>query len=192
MTIETTTTTVSPTLKKTTTSQLITLAGGCFWGVERVLRKHFTDKGLIDIKVGYANGIPTIDNINYKLVCTGTTNFVESVQISYEPSQLTVEDIIDIFFRMHDPTLLNAQGRNTGTQYRSAILTHSNEDLQVALELKDKYQKTWYPNDTIYTVIEPISIWYDAEDYHQEYLDKNPEGYACPTHFIRTQPKKST
>ncbi|KAG7664700.1 uncharacterized protein J8A68_001797 [[Candida] subhashii] len=183
------TTTVSSKLITTSTSQLITLAAGCFWGVERVFRKQFADKGLLDIKVGYANGIPTIGNVNYELVCTGSTNFVESIQLSYEPSQLKLEDILDIFFRMHDPTTVNSQGPDIGTQYRSAILTHSDEDNRLAWKLKEEYQKTWYPNHKIVTIIEPIKVWYDAEEYHQKYLEKNPQGYECPSHFIRTKPK---
>ncbi|CAI5756328.1 unnamed protein product [Candida verbasci] len=181
--------TISPTLRTTSTSKLITLAAGCFWGVEKVFQKQFAGKGLIDIKVGYANGIPTIGNVNYQQVCSGQTNFAEAVQLSYEPSQLTISEILDIFFRMHDPTTINSQGKDIGTQYRSAILTHSEEDQKVAWQLKDQYQKEWYPNDKIATIIEPIKIWYDAEDYHQQYLQKNPSGYECSTHFIRTKPK---
>lgn len=182
-------TTVSPSLARTETSKSITLAAGCFWGVERVFSREFKSKGLVDIKVGYANGMPTIGNVNYEQVCSGRTDFVEAVQISYEPSQLSLTDILDIFFRMHDPTTSNRQGNDRGTQYRLAILTHDPADQQVAWETRDKYQRDWYPNHKIETIIEPIKIWYDAERYHQEYLDKNPGGYECSTHFIRQKPK---
>lgn len=182
-------TTVSSTLATTSTSKLITLAAGCFWGVEKVFRKQFGGKGLIDIKVGYANGIPTIGNVNYERVCSGSTEFVEAVQLSYEPEKLQLEAILDIFFRMHDPTTVNAQGPDKGTQYRSAIMTHDDKDNKVAWETKQKMQAEWYPGHQIVTIIEPIKVWHDAETYHQQYLAKNPGGYDCPTHFIRTKPK---
>lgn len=185
-----TSTIVSPTLKTTTTSQLITLAAGCFWGVEKVFQKQFAGKGLVDVKVGYANGKPNIGDVNYRQVCTGETEFAESIQIAYEPATLKLEDIIDIFFRMHDPTTLNSQGADVGTQYRSVIMAHNEEDLKVAQEVKEKVQKAFYPNHKIVTYIEPIKVWYDAEDYHQKYLQKNPTGYECANHFIRTEPKK--
>lgn len=180
---------VSPTIKTTSTSKLITVAAGCFWGVERVFTKYFQGKGLVDAKVGYANGIKSVGHVDYKSVCSGSTNFAEALQISYEPSQVSLNDILDIFFRIHDPTTVNAQGPDHGTQYRSAIFTHNEEDLSIAKEIKEQFQKEWYPNHKISTQIEPIEIWYDAEDYHQEYLDKNPGGYECPTHFLRTKPK---
>lgn len=180
---------ISPTLQTTTTSKFITLAAGCFWGVEKVFRKQFTDKGLIDIKVGYANGIPSIGDVNYRQVCSGTTDFAESIQISYEPSKLSVSDILDIFFRMHDPTTLNSQGNDSGTQYRSVVMAHSDEDVGIAKEVRDRIQKEYYPNHKIVTYIEPIKVWYDAEDYHQKYLQNNPNGYECASHFIRTKPK---
>lgn len=180
---------ISSTIKTTQTSKVVTLSAGCFWGVEAVFVKYFKDKGLIDTKVGYANGLKDIGAVNYKQVCSGKTNFVESVQITYEPSQVSLKEIFDIFFRIHDPTTLNLQGPDVGTQYRSAILAHSDEDLQIAKDSKDYFQKEWYPNDKISTITENINIWYDAEDYHQHYLAKNPEGYECPTHFLRTKPK---
>ncbi|ABN64736.1 predicted protein [Scheffersomyces stipitis CBS 6054] len=183
-----TTSKISPTLSTTRTSKLLTLSAGCFWGVERVFRKQFP-VGLVDVKVGYANGIPNVGEVNYEKVCTGATDFVESIQIAYEPSEVTAEQLLDIFFRMHDPTTVNSQGPDVGTQYRSAILTHEEEDAALAAAFKEDYQVKWYPKDKIVTIVEPIQIWYDAEDYHQQYLNKNPGGYECPSHFIRTKPK---
>lgn len=180
---------ISPTIKTTLTSKLVTVAAGCFWGVERVFDKYFTGKGLVDAKVGYANGHKSVGHVNYKEVCLGTTNFAEALQISYEPSQVSLNDLLDIFFRIHDPTTVNAQGPDRGTQYRSAIFVHSDEDLKIAKGIKEHFQKEWYPKDKIATEIGPIEIWYDAEDYHQKYLDKHPDGYECPTHFLRTKPK---
>lgn len=182
-------TSVSSALKTTPTSSLITLAAGCFWGVEKVFRRYFGNQGIIDIKVGYANGIPTVGNVNYEKVCSGSTDFVESIQISYESSQVTLEKLLDTFFRMHDPTTVNAQGPDVGTQYRSAIMTHDEKSQKLAWDVKEKMQTEWYPNHKIVTIIEPIKIWYDAEEYHQEYLKKNPGGYECPSHFLRTKPK---
>ena len=90
---------------------------------------------------------------------------------------------------MHDPTTVNRQGPDQGTQYRSGIYYQTEEEKQAALAARDEAQKTRYPNHHIVTQIEPLKIWYDAEDYHQEYLIKNPGGYECPSHFIRTLPK---
>ncbi|KAF7998970.1 hypothetical protein OXX80_000474 [Metschnikowia pulcherrima] len=180
---------VSPTLKVTPSAKIITVAAGCFWGVEKVMGKYFKDKGLIDAKVGYANGLPSVGDVSYRKVCSGETGFAESLQISFEPSKVTLKEILDIFFRIHDPTSVNAQGPDQGTQYRSAIFTHTEDDLAIAQESKAYFQKEWYPNHRIATQIEPIKSWYDAEDYHQQYLDQNPGGYECPTHFLRTKPK---
>lgn len=181
--------TISPTLKTTSTSKLITLSAGCFWGVEKFFSKQLSGKGLVDIKVGYANGLKNVTDVTYEKVCSGATNFVESVQISYEPATLGLSDILSLFFRMHDPTTVNAQGPDTGTQYRSAILYSSEQDGKIANEVRDQFQTEWYPNHKIATIIEPIDVWYDAEEYHQKYLLKNPGGYDCPTHFLRTKPK---
>lgn len=184
-----TTSPLSPTLKTTSSTELITVAAGCFWGVENVLKKQFKHRGLVDIVVGYANGIPSIDDVTYEKVCKGNTDFVEAVQIAYEPEQVSAKEILEIFFIMHDPTTVDSQGPDKGSQYRSAVLTHSQDQNRVAAEVRDAVQKKWYPNHKIQTSIEPIQIWWDAEDYHQEYLDKNPGGYECPSHFIRTSPK---
>lgn len=180
---------ISPTIKTSPTSKLITVAAGCFWGVERAFSKQFKDKGILDAKVGYANGNKAFGPVTYKTVCSGSTNYAEALQISYEPSQLPASDILSIFFRIHDPTTVNAQGPDHGTQYRSAIFVHNEEDLKLAKDIKEEFQTEWYPKDKIVTQIETIDSWYDAEDYHQEYLDKNPGGYECPTHFLRTKPK---
>lgn len=180
---------VSPTIKTSATSKLVTVAAGCFWGVEHVFNKQLKGKGLLDAKVGYANGHKDVGKVDYKSVCSGSTNFAEAVQISYEPSEVSLKDVLDIFFRIHDPTTLNSQGPDTGTQYRSSIFAHSAEDLETAKKVKEFFQTEWYPNKKVVTEIEPVQIWYDAEDYHQKYLVKNPGGYECPTHFLRTQPK---
>lgn len=180
---------ISPHIKTTSTTKLITVAAGCFWGVEKVFKKHFDGKGLIDARVGYANGDSSYFPIDYKKVCTGSTNFAEAIQISYEPSKVSLQELLEIYFRIHDPTTINSQGPDKGTQYRSAIFPHNDEDNKIAKEVKQQMQKDWYPNDNIVTQIENIKIWVEGEDYHQQYLDKNPSGYECPTHFLRSKPK---
>lgn len=180
---------ISPTITTTATSQLITLAAGCFWGVEKIFLKQFANKGLVDIKVGYANGKPNYPDVTYPQVCSGNTNFAEAVQLSYEPDVLKVDEILDIFFRMHDPTTLNRQGADIGTQYRSVVMAHDNNDLVIAEKVRNRIQTEYYPHNKIITYIEPVNVWFDAEEYHQKYLVKNPEGYECPSHYIRTKPK---
>lgn len=174
--------TISPTIVYNAgTNKLITVAAGCFWGVDHIYRKNYVDKGLVDAKVGFANG--HVDNPSYKRVCEGDTNFAEVLQISYDPAKLPLREIISFFYRIHDPTTLNSQGADKGTQYRSAIFYHDASDLAVIEEVTEEYSKKW--KAPLVTKIEPIKNFYDAEDYHQEYLFKNPDGYHCETHYIR-------
>lgn len=180
--------TQSPTLKTTPASQLLTVAEGCFWGTEHVFRKYYTDKGLVDCKVGYLNGVTTAPL--YKEVCTGTTNHAEALQVSFDPLVVSLKELVRFFYLTHDPTQLNHQGADTGTQYRSAIFYHQPEDAAVIAEVQAEVQAEFYPNHKIVTVVEPIKLWFDAEDYHQLYLEHNPDGYQCPTHFLRTTPQK--
>ncbi|KAI5964635.1 mxr1 [Candida pseudojiufengensis] len=167
----------------------IVLGGGCFWGLDHIFRKQLTGKGLINIAVGYANGDPSVKNVTYEKVCSGKTNFVEVAKLEYDSKKLPTSEILDLFFKIHDPTTVNSQGPDVGTQYKSAIFTTDDEQLKLAKEIKEKFQKEWYPNQKIATIIEPLRIFVDAEEYHQNYLNKNKGGYECPTHFIRTKPK---
>ncbi|ANB11218.1 Mxr1p [Sugiyamaella lignohabitans] len=177
---------ISPTLD-TVGYQVATVGAGCFWGVEHIYRKHFGNgKGLIDARVGYSGGTTT--NPSYKQVCTSGTGHAEALQITFDPSLVTYDTLIDFFFRMHDPTQLNRQGPDQGTQYRSVIFTHDDEQQKVAEEVKERMQKTFY-KDPIVTKIEPIEAFWDAETYHQLYLHKNPTGYECPSHYVRTKPQ---
>lgn len=179
---------VSPTLKTTASSDVLTVAAGCFWGVEHMYRKHFGDgKGLVDAKVGYSGGRE--EDPGYRKVCSGTTGHAEAIQVSFEPAIVTYEQLVDFFFKIHDPTQANGQGPDLGSQYRSAIFTHSDDQQKAAVAVKDKLSATWF-KDPIVTDIEPIKNWWDAEDYHQEYLFKEPGGYQCPTHFYRDTPQK--
>lgn len=142
---------------------------------------------MIDCRVGYSGGSTTAPD--YKSVCTDTTGHAEALQVSFDPKKVSFSELLDFFFKMHDPTTLNRQGPDTGTQYRSAIFTHSEEQSKVAQEVKDRLQKDFYPKHRIVTEIIPITVFWDAEDYHQLYLERNPSGYACPSHFLRTTPQ---
>lgn len=179
--------TISKTIKfNPQENKLITVAAGCFWGTEHMYRKYLNDK-IIDCKVGFANGKESDkdskESISYKRVKQGDTDFAEVLQISYDPKIVTLKELIDLFFRIHDPTTLNEQGPDLGTQYRSGIYTHGDDDFDKVVSLKKEWQPKW--NNKILTEIIPIENYYDAEEYHQIYLDKNPEGYACPTHYLR-------
>ena len=158
--------------------QEIVLAGGCFWGMEELLR---TQKGVIDVEVGYAGGDSAA--ATYDQVKTGRTGNAESVKIKYDPSQLSLEDLLKYFFKIHDPTTLNRQGNDTGTQYRSAIFTTTKEQLEVAKSVKDIVQKSGAWKKDLTTEILPLNGFIRAEGYHQDYLQKNPGGYTC--HFLR-------
>ena len=151
-----------------------TLAGGCFWCLEAVFRRL---RGVDRVESGYAGG--HADNPTYKQVCTGTTGHAEVVQVEFDTAQITFSDLLDVFFTIHDPTTLNRQGNDVGTQYRSAIFYH--DDTQKAdAEAKIAAltsQKVW--DDPIVTEVVPLTKFYPAEDYHREYYDRNPEQGYC-------------
>jgi peptide-methionine (S)-S-oxide reductase len=194
-------------------AQKATVAAGCFWGVEHLYRKHFGNgKGLLDARVGYTGG--ATDKPNYRGVCSGRTGRefslsltplsaavkggvaiqwlirhishtdAESLQITFDPTILTYRQILEFFYRMHDPTTLNRQGADVGTQYRSAIFWHDEEQEKVAKEVTAQAEKQWWKKP-ITTEVAKIGEWYDAETYHQQYLDENPGGYECPMHYVR-------
>ncbi|KAL2131273.1 hypothetical protein VTI74DRAFT_5304 [Chaetomium olivicolor] len=163
-----------------------TVAAGCFWGVEHLYRKHFGDKGLYDARVGYIGG-DTADP-SYKAVCSGNTGHAEATLLIYDPTRLTYTQLLEFFYRMHDPTTPNQQGPDRGTQYRSGIFYHSPEQEAIARDITKKANEQWW-GGKIVTEILPAKQWWDAEDYHQLYLTKNPYGYECPSHFLRTFPE---
>uniref|UniRef100_A0A060TCJ8 peptide-methionine (S)-S-oxide reductase n=1 Tax=Blastobotrys adeninivorans TaxID=409370 RepID=A0A060TCJ8_BLAAD len=178
---------LSPSMKVPEGADVATVAAGCFWGTEHFYRKHFGDgKGLVDCRVGYTGGEKA--DPSYREVCTSTTGHAEALQIVFDPKVVSYETLIDFFFRMHDPTTLNKQGPDTGPQYRSSIFYHNDEQKRISEELKQKYDKTFYKNPVV-TTIEPIKIFWDAETYHQLYLVNNPDGYECPSHFLRVKPE---
>jgi peptide methionine sulfoxide reductase msrA/msrB len=159
--------------------QLATLAGGCFWGMEELLRKI---PGIIETHVGYTGG--KIPNATYELVKTGTTGHSEAVQILFDPKIISFENILLEFFKMHDPTTKNQQGNDIGTQYRSAIFYANNEQKEIAHKVKDRVDKSHAYKSAVVTEITPFEKFYLAEDYHQKYLEKTPNGYTC--HFMRS------
>ncbi|QDF01537.1 hypothetical protein BHS05_34275 [Myxococcus xanthus] len=157
------------------------LAGGCFWGMEDLLRKI---PGVVQTEVGYTGGSSAFRNPTYRDVSSGKTGHAESVRVVFDPTRLTYETLLEQwFFRMHDPTTLNRQGNDVGTQYRSAIFYLSDAQKRVAEEVKARVDasKKW-PRPVI-TQIVPAGAFTPAEDYHQDYLVKNPGGYTC--HYMR-------
>ena len=159
-------------------SQTAYFATGCFWGAER---RFWNLPGVIQTSVGYMGG--NKPDPTYKEVCTGTTNHAEMVEVIFDPQIISYQRLLAEFWVMHDPTSLNQQGGDIGTQYRSAIFTTSPEQMQQALASKEIYQTELTKNgmDQIVTEILPASgiTYWLAEDYHQRYLEKNPNGYDC-------------
>lgn len=159
-------------------TEVATLAGGCFWGVEEILRKT---PGVLRSLVGYTGG--HVPNATYEQVKTGETGHAEAVQISFDPAKLSFENLLRLFFRLHDPTTKNRQSNDIGTQYRSAIFYHSEEQKKSAESVKAEVDKSGKWKSPIVTEIVPAVTFYDAEEYHQKYLEKNPNGYNC--HYVR-------
>lgn len=163
---------------KTMKKETATLAGGCFWGMEDIIRNI---PGVISTEVGYTGG--SVDNPSYNIVKLGTTNHAESVQVEFDSTKLSFADLLGYFFRMHDPTTVNQQGNDKGTQYRSVIFFHSPEQEKVAHEVIQRIEAAKKWPKPIVTQVVPASKFYKAEDYHQDYLKKNPGGYTC--HWLR-------
>ena len=155
-----------------------TLAGGCFWGVEELIRQL---PGVVETTVGYTGG--ELASPTYRDVCRGDTGHAEAIDIEFDPVRIPYEDILDFFFRIHDPTTKNRQGHDTGSQYRSAIFFHDEEQREIAERVRKQVDQSGkWPNPVV-TEIVPASTFWPAEDYHQDYLQKNPQGYSC--HYIR-------
>lgn len=148
-----------------------TFGAGCFWGVEAAFRRI---KGVTATCVGYIDG--TMPNPTYHDVCTGRTGHAEAVEVDFDPEQVSYEDLLKVFWSSHDPTQLNRQGPDVGTQYRSAIFFHSAEQEKAAKTSKDKLQASTLFKRPIVTEIVPAPTFYKAEDYHQQYLDKRGMG----------------
>lgn len=157
------------------TTDIATLAGGCFWCLEAVYDQV---KGVQSVESGYIGG--QVDAPTYEQVCSGRTGHAEAVRITFDPRMVTYRDLLNVFFVIHDPTTLNRQGNDIGTQYRSGIFYHSPEQQQIAQEvIAAVTRERVYPNPIVTEVV-PATRWYEAEAYHQEYFARNPfEGYCA-------------
>lgn len=154
-------------------SEKATFAAGCFWGVEAAFRKI---PGVLDAPVGYTGG--TRDHPAYREVCTGRTGHAEAVEVTYDPDKVTYEQLLRAFWEMHDPTTLNRQGPDIGTQYRSAVFFHTPEQETAARQMKEKLNKENLFGRPVVTEITPASNFWRAEEYHQRYFEKNGGGYC--------------
>lgn len=145
-----------------------TFGAGCFWGVESAFRSL---DGVVDAAVGYTGG--TLENPTYQDVCTDTTGHAEVVEVTYDPARVSYDELLDLFWSIHDPTTLNRQGPDVGTQYRSAVFYHDDEQKQAALQSVEKLAASGRFRRPITTEIVPASTFYRAEEYHQRYLEKH-------------------
>ena len=152
--------------------ETLTLGGGCFWCLEAVYDEV---QGVEKVVSGYAGG--DVANPSYEEVCTGATGHAEVVQLTYDPAAISLREILEIFFTIHNPTTLNRQGADVGTQYRSAIFYHDEEQKDVAEDVIEEVQQAW--DDPIVTEVAPLDTFYRAEDYHQDYYKNNPNQGYC-------------
>lgn len=165
--------------KKNTTMEksnieIATLGGGCFWCLEAVFQRM---DGVLKTESGYAGG--NTQNPTYKEVCSGTSNHAEVIQITYDTTKISFADLLKVFFTMHNPTTLNQQGNDIGTQYRSVIFYHNELQKETALKIIKLFEDEQVYSTKIVTVVEPYSIFYKAEDYHQNYYNNNTSQGYC-------------
>lgn len=165
----------------------VQLGLGCFWGAERILWKL---DGVHVTSVGYAGG--TSPSPNYELVCSGATGHAEMVHVVYDPKVISFEEILKVFFENHDPTQGNRQGNDVGTQYRSAVYTYTDSQMEAAKEAIKRYEAAY--GRPVTTELREAPTYYAAEDYHQQYLAKNPQGYCMhgPTGVTCPIPQRVT
>jgi len=179
----------APTPPVPTGAEVAYFAAGCFWGVEHIYRRKFP--ALKAISVGYIGG--SVSNPSYGKVCGGNTGHAEAIRVVYDPEKTEFRGLVDFFYRMHDPTTMNYQGPDHGSQYRSAIYTTTPTQLLIAKDVTKRAQAEWWGTEKdrkgspkqIVTEIQPAGEWWNAEEYHQRYLDVNNGGYECPSHYIR-------
>lgn len=163
-------------MANTPESKVAYVAGGCFWGLEDLFREQ---PGVVDTEVGYCGGEnknPTYEN---------HPGHAEALAITYDASKTDFAQILDFFFRIHDPTTRNRQGNDVGSSYRSAIFYQNEDELKTAQQLIDKVNESGMYNNPVVTSLEKFDAFYSAEEYHQDYLRKNPGGYTC--HYVRTE-----
>lgn len=154
--------------------EIITLGGGCFWCLEAVYDEI---RGVTDVLSGYAGG--HVPNPTYRQVCAETTGHAEVVQVKFDPQVVSLEELLSVFFTIHDPTTLNRQGADVGTQYRSAIFYHNEQQRKTAVRLINELNEARIWDNPIVTEVNPIDAFYVAEDYHQNYFVNNPgQGYC--------------
>jgi peptide-methionine (S)-S-oxide reductase len=154
--------------------EVATLAGGCFWCTEAIFKRL---NGVKSVLPGYAGG--SVENPSYEEVCNGTTGHAESIQIEFDPLLIPFEKILDIFWHTHNPTTLNRQGNDIGTQYRSIIFYHDEKQKEIAEKSKKEVEKEKLYKDSIVTEIVPFTNFYVAENYHKDYYDNNREAGYC-------------
>ena len=155
-------------------SEIATLGGGCFWCVEAVFQRI---EGVLSVKPGYAGG--DIKNPTYKQICTGNTGHAEVAKIEFDPEKITYSQILNVFWQSHNPTTLNRQGNDVGTQYRSVIFFHDESQREIAEKSKIDADKSGYWDNKIVTEITLLNNYYDAEDYHDNYYNNNPNQPYC-------------
>jgi len=154
--------------------EITTLGGGCFWCLEAVFSEL---RGVENVTSGYSGG--SVPDPSYPQICTGITGHAEVVQITYDPDMISFKDLLEIFFTIHDPTTLNRQGADVGTQYRSVIFYHTKEQENLAREVIKEFEvsKIWRAPNV--TELAPFKVFYPAEEYHQEYFKRNPDQMYC-------------
>jgi peptide-methionine (S)-S-oxide reductase len=155
-------------------SQIIVLGGGCFWCTEAVFKEV---RGITDVESGYSNG--HVQRPSYEQVCTGTTGHNEVVKLTFDPAEISLRQILEIFFVVHDPTTLNRQGNDSGTQYRSGIYYTSDEQRQVAEEIVRELSQDKVYGKPVVTEVQALANYSPAEDYHQDFFEKNPNQGYC-------------
>jgi peptide methionine sulfoxide reductase msrA/msrB len=170
----------SPLASKKIQTETVDFAGGCFWGMQEILRQI---PGVIKTEVGYTGG--HTEHAEYEDVHAGTTGHAEAVRVSFDTNRLNFEKLLGYFFRMHDPTTLNQQGNDKGTQYRSAIFYHTEKQREIVEKIKAQVNKSGKWSKPLVTQIAKAGEFWKAEEDHQDYLVKHPHGYTC--HFLRSE-----
>lgn len=157
-----------------TDTELATLGGGCFWCIEAPMKELV---GVESVTSGYAGG--HVENPTYEQVCEGTTGHAEVVQVAFDPGRITFEELLEVFFAIHDPTTEDRQGPDVGSQYRSAVFYHSEEQRETVERLVAEMNESGVYDDDIVTEVAPLDTFYEAEEYHQDYYEKNPDKPYC-------------